>query len=61
MTDNIEAMPQTENYAIATGNPFDGLTLIGPFTSFEEAVDYAESTDTEYNIVILEKPKLETA
>jgi hypothetical protein len=29
-------------YVLITGNPVDGISLIGPFTDSEEAIEYAE-------------------
>lgn len=44
-------------YVIAVGNPFDGLWLIGPFASGEEALEYAEDiTHSEWSLVALEQP-----
>lgn len=42
-------------YIVATGNPFgstDGLKFIGPFDSFEDADEYARSTDLENSWII---------
>ena len=33
-----------ENYAVITGNPLDGLRLVGPFATADEATQYAEVT-----------------
>lgn len=43
-------------YVIAYGNPFDGLSLIGPFDRSEEACDYATlmPRNHEWNVVELE-------
>lgn len=51
-------------YAIATGNPFDGMTIYGPFNVVSEAIEWTEPgsntvTDlknVEWNCVQLENP-----
>lgn len=47
-------------HVIASGNPFDGLTLIGPFENFAVAVEYAEQhlseVGPEYWAVECEEP-----
>jgi hypothetical protein len=46
-------------YLVATGNPWDGITLYGPFSSEIEAMEWAENNgeeDSEYQLVRLQKP-----
>jgi len=45
-------------YVVAVGNAFEGLTLVGPFDSFDEAEKYtdAECVYGEWNIVKVEVP-----
>lgn len=40
-------------YIVVTGNPFSGLTLYGPFASFDAADEWAQTNcnDTEWTIV----------
>lgn len=44
-------------YCVAAGNPFEGLTLHGPFDTWEEANEFAASTDGDWWIVDLHDPK----
>jgi len=43
-------------YVVAVGNAFEGLTVVGPFDSFDEAVDYAnnELMTEGWNVVKVE-------
>jgi hypothetical protein len=45
-------------YVIAVGNAFDGLSMIGPFDTFDDALDHAEQLEghPEYVVCELEKP-----
>lgn len=45
-------------HVIATGNPFDGVKLIGPFNNYEAALTYADSNTFEWDwwVVHIEKP-----
>ena len=45
-------------YAVVLGNPIDGITIYGPFESFDEAGVWCESTTglPEYYIVDLLNP-----
>lgn len=36
-------------HVIVTGNPFDGLTLIGPFDNHEAALTYADTHTFEWD------------
>jgi hypothetical protein len=47
-----------EKWVVAFSNPFDGLYLVGPFDTHEEAIEYAEanSPNTEWHIVKLQTP-----
>ena len=47
-----------EKYAIAVGNAFDGISLIGPFDTFEDALSHAEELEghPEYVVCEIEKP-----
>jgi hypothetical protein len=47
-------------YIIAEGNPFDGLTIYGPFTTTEDAMAFAETysgDDIPWELVKVHKPK----
>lgn len=46
-------------YCVAQGNPFDGVTLYGPFETSEEADDWAAANDGNFDwwIVNLNDPK----
>lgn len=46
-------------YCVAQGNPFDGVTLYGPFETSEEASEWAESNDGNFDwwIVNLNAPE----
>lgn len=46
-------------YVIASGNPFDGLSLIGPFDSVEEATEDAliEYDKLDWHVVALVPPE----
>lgn len=44
-------------WVIAIGNVFDGIFLIGPFKTFDEAHDHAETLDCPWDITKLEKPE----
>lgn len=44
-------------YAIATGNPFDGMTLIGPFEDADEASSHATfNVEKPWSIVAITPP-----
>lgn len=45
--------PLCQGWAAAIGNPFDGITLVGPFKTMEEAQDYGDTTDYEWTAVPL--------
>jgi hypothetical protein len=38
-------------YAVAVGNPFDGVTLFGPFYNSEEADEWGESVQDDWWVV----------
>jgi len=40
-------------FVIALGNPFDGISLTGPFWSHNEALNYADSEFMGYDWTIL--------
>jgi hypothetical protein len=40
---------------VAVGNPFDGITLFGPFQDETEALEWAEGTSGDWHIVHLEE------
>jgi hypothetical protein len=47
-----------ETFVVATGNAFDGLTLLGPFDTKEEALEYAKANihrDMEWRVVGIEQ------
>lgn len=45
-------------FVVAVGDPFNGLTLYGPFKSEDQALDWAEQTgeDREFTVVRVEAP-----
>ena len=44
-------------HVIVTGNPFDGLQIIGPFKTHNDAVEYAgRIEDTDWWVVPLAVP-----
>lgn len=44
-------------YALATGNPFYGLTFTGPFETVQDAAEYAEdSVEGDWWVVEIERP-----
>lgn len=44
-------------FVVASGNPFDGLQLYGPFWSEDDATEWVESGDYEpWDVVRLEPP-----
>jgi hypothetical protein len=51
-----------EKYALATGNPFDGLKLHGPFDDAETANEYAENHyhGEDWWAMIINPPDLDT-
>jgi len=50
-------MAKEELWVVAQGNPFDGISLTGPFGSAEEANDYAEDIDDDWWVMEVDKPK----
>jgi hypothetical protein len=44
---------------LVVGNLSDGFRFIGPFSSFQEAVEYAERVDTDNWVATLEVPEKE--
>lgn len=44
---------------LVIGNLSDGFRFVGPFTSFEEAVEYSQRVDTDNWVATLEKPEEE--
>lgn len=49
------------SHAIVVGNPIDGIQLIGPFASAEQAAEYAESyVRSEYWFTRLQEPSPDT-
>lgn len=44
-------------YVAVFGNPFDGMNVVGPFETSQEALDYAELTGDGWFLVEMEKPK----
>ncbi len=59
MNQKNEINPNIERYAISYGNCFDGITLYGPFESFEDAQVYINESNhpEQYNIVSLNQPE----
>lgn len=51
-------MRQAPVYIIIYGNPVDGLRFVGPFTSFDQALDYCgpDSKDGDYLIAPMAVP-----
>jgi hypothetical protein len=48
---------EVDGYTVSNGHAFDGVTLHGYFTSFEDAVEYVEMKHLdEWHIVPLWKP-----
>jgi hypothetical protein len=43
-------------YFNLVGNPIDGFSLIGPFESFEDAVDWQEGCDESCWVIESESP-----
>lgn len=50
-----------ENYAIIAGNPLDGLKLVGPFATADEATQYATAnmTSTPVCVTKMQRPMRE--
>ena len=47
-------------YVVAVGDPFNGITLYGPFDGREAAFEWAEETfPASYSLVRLNAPSLE--
>lgn len=47
-------------YVVAFGNPFDGITLEGPFDTADEATGYAERSSDDFgdwNVVEVAEPE----
>jgi len=47
----------TPKFCILTGNPLDGMSIIGPFDSHDEARDHAEMHYSEWMVTEMEVPK----
>ena len=46
-----------EQFVLVRGNPFDGMTLTGPFDSHYAAMEYVEEfADGDWLIVVLSAP-----
>jgi hypothetical protein len=46
-------------YIIAEGNPFDGITIYGPFTTTDDAMTFAElhaGDDIRWEVVRVQAP-----
>jgi hypothetical protein len=43
-------------FVIVWGNPFDGLSLEGPYDSHEDAMRQTDGVDSEWHIVVLDPP-----
>lgn len=46
-------------YVVSLGNPWDGMSLVGPFDTAEEACDWAEEHSAEgeeYFVKVVLKP-----
>ena len=43
-------------YVVATGSPFDGISLFGPFQDFDDALDYMEGLPADSWAVDLNDP-----
>ena len=44
----------TKNFVVSFGNPFDGVTLYGPFSDSGDALDWAEANrleDINYHVI----------
>lgn len=50
-----QLMPKHQ-YAVCTGNPFDGMFLWGPFATAEEASQWAQDLTVEWHVVRLHAP-----
>ena len=52
-------MERNTPHVVAFGNPFDGVTLYGPFPTWDDAADFgeAESDQSDWFVVSLESPK----
>jgi hypothetical protein len=46
-------------YVVAFGNPFDGVSLVGPFASHESALAYAENAEGDWWIKEIDPPPAE--
>jgi hypothetical protein len=46
-------METGQGYIVAVGNAFDGVSLYGPFESFEDAEPFAQNQDADWHIVKL--------
>lgn len=45
-------------YVIVIGNPFDGMTVVGPFDDPDTASAYGEDQEDDWWIVTLQKPEV---
>lgn len=43
-------------WVIATGSPFDGLHLTGPFATSEEAIEHAQDHFEKWEVIYLNPP-----
>lgn len=46
-----------DNYIVAVGDPFDAMNFYGPFDSFEDAEEWADSCGRFNWIIGLESPE----
>lgn len=44
-------------YVVSVGNPYDGITLYGPFQDHDDADHFAGSVDTDWHIIELHRPE----
>jgi hypothetical protein len=55
-------MADSIQHVVCQGDPFNGLTLYGPFSDYDSALNWAEDNgeDTEWWIVRLQQPSQTT-
>ena len=44
-------------WVVSLGNAFDGLTLVGPFKTFDDAIQFVDMLNEPWNIIKVEKPE----
>lgn len=46
-------------YVVSIGNPYDGISLVGPFDTTEEANEYADGLNDEWHVMELTPPPID--